>query len=61
MTFFVAQGGWTRIQLQALPKAAKFVISDQRGPMSELEDLVRVSLVAVAGHFVKMGMERGCN
>jgi len=26
-----------------------------------LEDLVRVSLVAVAGHFVKMGMERGCN
>ncbi|KAH7014665.1 membrane bound O-acyl transferase family-domain-containing protein [Macrophomina phaseolina] len=50
--------GWTRVQLKAVPMAATFGISDGRGPLLETMELVRVSLAAIPGNFVKMGMEQ---
>ncbi|KAK7699539.1 hypothetical protein SLS57_012370 [Botryosphaeria dothidea] len=50
--------GWTRVQLKAVPMAAIFGISDGRGPLFEVVELMRVSLAAIPGNFVKMGMER---
>lgn len=49
--------GWTRVQLKAVPMAAIFGISDGRGPLFEAVELVRVSLAAIPGNFVKTGMQ----
>jgi hypothetical protein len=49
---------WTRVHLKAVPMAAMFGINDTRGPLFEAVELVRISLTAIPGNFVKMGMER---
>ncbi|KAL1602692.1 hypothetical protein SLS60_006112 [Paraconiothyrium brasiliense] len=49
---------WTRVQLKTIPMAATFAISDGRGPLFEVVELLRLGLVAIPGNFVKMGMER---
>jgi len=49
---------WTRVQLKTIPIAATFGISDERGPLFEVVELLRLGLVAIPGNFVKMGMER---
>ena len=50
--------GWTRVQLKAMPIAATLGIQDKRGSLFEVVELLRVSLAAIPGNFVKMGMER---
>ncbi|KAL5405915.1 hypothetical protein PMIN03_008117 [Paraphaeosphaeria minitans] len=50
--------GWTRVQLKTMPIAATFGISDERGPLFEVVELLRLGLVAIPGNFVKMGIER---
>ncbi|KAK7180695.1 uncharacterized protein CC84DRAFT_1191013 [Paraphaeosphaeria sporulosa] len=50
--------GWTRVQFKMMPIAATFGISDERGPLFEVVELLRLGLVAIPGNFVKMGIGR---
>lgn len=49
---------WTRVQLKTVPIATTFGISDPRGPLFEVVELLRLSVMAIPGNFVKMGVER---
>lgn len=51
--------GWTRVHLKAVPMAATLGISDERGPLFEAVEMMRISLAAIPGNFVKMVLERG--
>jgi hypothetical protein len=49
--------GWTRVQLKAVPMAATLGIRDERGPLFQAVQLLRLSLAAIPGNFVKMYLE----
>ena len=49
---------WTRVQLKTVPIATTFGINDPRGPLVEVVELLRLSVMAIPGNFVKMGLER---